>query len=91
MARCLLVVEQRLWLRGNGLIFRPGVALSGMERVCADDSVVLRCPDGSTREATIRGTSLVSGPNSAGAVDLLLDAVGKDEVPIGTEVWSVGH
>jgi hypothetical protein len=90
MPRRLLVVEQRHWLRGRGLILAPGVVPGEGERIKAEDRVVLIRPDGSTRDAMIRGTSTYFSPGSAMKVDLLLDLSGKDEVPIGTEVWSVG-
>jgi hypothetical protein len=90
MSRRLLVVEQRFWLRGKGLILEPGFAPVEGERIKAGDRVVLIRPDGSTRDVMIRGISTYSSPDLATRMDLLLDLASKEEVPIGTEVWSVG-
>ncbi|WP_435009361.1 hypothetical protein P12x_000613 [Tundrisphaera lichenicola] len=88
MARRLLVVERRLWLRDKGLILDPGIIPVGGEPIGVGSQVVLRRPDGSTCAAVIRGTSTDSGSATAGRIRLLLDEVGRDDVPIGTEVWS---
>jgi hypothetical protein len=90
MSRRLLVVSQRFWLRGRGLILSPGMVPVEGERIMVGDRVSLIRPDGTTRDATIRGTSTYPDPASTTKVDLLLDVVSKEEVPIGTEVWSVG-
>jgi hypothetical protein len=87
MPRRLLVVRQRIWLRGKGLILTPGFIPTSSDSVRPGDRVILRCPDGSTREATVQGTRHTLTENE---VDLLLGEVTKDEVPIGTEVWSIG-
>ena len=91
MSRRLLVVEQRFWIRGRGLVVTPGVVPVEGERIKAGDCVLLIRPDGSTRDVMIRGTSTYFLPDSSARVDLLLDLRSKEEVPIGTEVWSVGE
>jgi hypothetical protein len=90
MPRCLLVVEQRFWVRGKGLLLSPGVVPLPGERVRVGDLVALVRPDGSTKEVMIRGTSTRSTDGPGLEVDLLLDLPGGAEVPIGTEVWSTG-
>ncbi len=90
MSRRLLVVERRFWIRGRGLIVTPGVVPGEGERIKAGDCVLLIRPDGSTRDVMIRGISTYSSPDSSVRVDLLLDLASKEQVPIGTEVWSVG-
>lgn len=84
MARRLLVIRRRLWLRGKGLILEPGVVPLQGERIRAGDRVVLKRPDGSGLETMIRGTITDSG-----RIHLLLDEANKDEVSVGTEAWSV--
>jgi hypothetical protein len=90
MSRRLLVVERRFWIRGRGLVVEPGVVPVEGERIKAGDCVLLIRPDGSTRDVMIRGLSTCLSPDSAMKVDLLLDLASKEEVPIGTEIWSVG-
>jgi hypothetical protein len=89
MPRRLLVVEQRLILRGKGLRLIPGFVHEAGERIRAGDAVVLHRPDGSTFEANIQGTSTSVEWPSSNQLFLLLDVTNKTIVPIGTEVWSI--
>ncbi len=90
MPRRLLVVEQRMILRGKGLMLTPGIILSAGQRIQAGDSVVLNRPDGSSLVATIQGTSSAIERGSSNQLFLMLDLLDKNQAPIGTEVWSIG-
>jgi hypothetical protein len=88
MGRRLLVVEQRFFLRGKGLMLTPGVVPLAGERIKPGDPVLVRRPDGSSLETTIQGTSTAVEFRSASQVFLLLELADKNQVPVGSEVWS---
>jgi hypothetical protein len=90
MSRRLIIVRRRLWVRDKGLSLEPGFAPIAGERILAGDRVVVRRPDGSTLETMIRGTSIDSSGNAVGLLHLWLDLTNKNEVPIGSEIWSIG-
>lgn len=87
MARRLLVVEDTFLIKGRGLIPAPGV-LRDSGRIRVGDPIELRRPDGTSIAWQIGGIEILDGS----AVDknntcILLKDLGKDDVPIGTEIW----
>jgi hypothetical protein len=89
MSRRLLVVRRRLWVRDKGLSLEPGFVSIVGERILAGAQVVIHRPDGSMLETMIRGTSTDSGANAGGLTRLWLDLTNKQDVPIGSEIWSI--
>jgi hypothetical protein len=89
MARLLFTVEDIWIVRGRGIGPLPGIIPQGDEKFQRGDRLQLRRPDGSTLMTTIAGWDMFNrGPN--GEVFILLEkSITKDQVPIGTEVWSV--
>jgi hypothetical protein len=89
MARLLFTVKDRFAVRGRGLVILPGIVPEGKERFCIGDCVELRHPNKTTRRTHIAGLELMCPmpPDGAHAV-LLSSDLTKDDVPVGTEVWS---
>lgn len=69
----------------------PGIVPQGEERFRVGDTIVLRRPDGSRLEWTIGGIEIIrySPPRPKSDVVILLRDLNRDDVPIGSEVWSV--
>ncbi len=87
MARRLLVVEDRFLIKGRGLVPVPGISL-GDERTRVGDPIELRRPDATTLVWEIGGSEWRHGAApDKNATCILLKDLGKDEVPIGTEIW----
>ena len=76
-------------IRGRGLVPVPGIIPVGEERFRAGDPLLLKRPDGSELRTTISSLEILD-PNPTNQVVVLLKELAKEDVPIGTEVWSVG-
>jgi hypothetical protein len=88
MGRCLFVVEDTFLIRGRGLVPVPGIIPEGEERFRVGDRIMLKRPDGSEMEWEIGGLELLC-PNPRHDVVILLKGMSKEDIPIGTEIWSV--
>jgi hypothetical protein len=88
MARRLFTVEFTFLIRDRGLVLVPGIIPEGEERFRVGDPIALRRPDGSFIEANIGGLEMLD-PNPRRDVVVMLKGMTKDDVPVGTEVWSV--
>lgn len=91
MARCLFVVENTFFIRGRGLVPFPGIVPQGDERFYIGDPISLRRPDGSCLDWAISGIEMINctPPRRHNEVVIVLHGLSKDDVPIGTEVWSI--
>jgi hypothetical protein len=91
MARRLFIVEDTFSIKGRGLVPVPGILPEGEERFRVGDPILLRRPDGSCLEWRIGGIEMIlcSPPKPRHDVVILLKNLGKDDLPIGSEVWSV--
>jgi hypothetical protein len=87
MARRLFTVSDTFLIRGRGLVPVPGLPISE-ERFRAGDPLLLKRPDGTELRTTI-GSLEILDPNPTNQVVVLLKELVKEDVPIGTEVWSV--
>lgn len=89
--RRLLTVTDTFAIEGRGLVLAPDVDLGSECQLTL--TVELRRPDGSRLRATaLAQVPFVSPPNPNRRLRhfLTLHAdVGKDDVPIGTQVWAV--
>ena len=88
MARCLFTVVDTFLIRGRGLVPVPGIIPVGDERFRVGDPLLMKRPDGTTLR-TVIGRLEHLHPNPRHDVVVLLEELGKEDVPIGTEVWSV--
>jgi hypothetical protein len=87
--RRLFVVTDAVVIKGRGIVLFPGIVPVGDEVFRAVDKILLRGPDGSSLTTAIRSLELVS-PNPRNEVHVMLATANKEDVPVGTEVWSVG-
>ena len=88
MGRRFLLVEDSFLIKGRGLVVLPGLAPQGDERFRVGDPITLKRP-----------TARISVGRSAGSRSprvllqmrllMLLKGLSREDVPIGTEVWSV--
>src|SRR5262245_11277386 len=88
MARRLFVVEHVVVIERRGIALVPGILVEGEERFRAGDPIVLRKPDGSSTIMKIGALELMC-PNPRGEVTIMLAHLGREDVPVGTEVWSI--
>ena len=89
MGRRLFVVEDTFAITSRGLVLVPGILPKGNERFRVGDPIELRTPDGSAIATRIGGLEMIC-PNPRGDLVIMLKELAKTDVPIGTEVWSVG-
>ncbi len=89
MARLLFTVEDAFFIEGRGLVPFPGIVPVENERFRIGDSIMLKRADGTELKRQLAGIELCSPPQPNYAVVILLKGLTKDDVPIGTEVWSV--
>jgi hypothetical protein len=88
MPRCLFIVTDTFLIRGRGIVLIPGIVPIGQERFHVGDPVRLKRPDGSDVRRVISGIELPY-LNPSGGASILVKDLTKEDVPIGTEVWSV--
>jgi hypothetical protein len=91
MTRCLFVVEDTFYIKGRGLVPIPGILIQDEERFRVGDPLLFQRPDGSCLEWKIGGIEMIHAtpPRPRNEVVFLLKDLNKEDVPIGTEVWSV--
>ena len=90
MGRRLFVVQDTLAIQGRGLVLIPGILPEADECFRVGDPILLRKPDGSAITTQIDALELMCS-NPHGAVVVMLKKFDKDDVPVGTEVWSVAN
>jgi hypothetical protein len=89
MATLLFVVEDTFAIPGRGLLLTPGIIPGGKVILRAGDRIRMRRPDGKTTDSTISSNEcLMSAPHN-NASYLVFNELTKDDVPIGTEIWSI--
>jgi translation elongation factor EF-Tu-like GTPase len=89
MARRLCTIEDTFFIEGRGLIPVPGIIPQGKEIFRVGDSLLLKRPDGSSVPTAIAGLEMIHLPLPRQDVVILLKGLAKDDVPVGTEIWSV--
>ncbi|MFN0198942.1 MAG: hypothetical protein ACKVT0_19510 [Planctomycetaceae bacterium] len=87
MARHLYTVSDTFFLQGRGVVLIPGIKPVDDELFRIGDPIVLRKPDGTTMNTEIGGIEMLD-PNPNYEVVIMLKGLTKDDVPVGTEVWS---
>ena len=78
-------------IKGRGLVLVPGIVPQDEERFRVGDPILLKRPDDSHLGWTIGGIEMISctAPRSRNDLPILLKDLNKEDVPIGSEVWSV--
>src|SRR5687767_463766 len=93
MARRLFNVADLFTIRGRGIVLLPGIVPINDERFGPGDPLLLKRPDGTELKARIkwlewRGKWVGEPPNPR-PYSVLLEGLTAEDVPQGTEVWSV--
>lgn len=88
MPRRLFTVADSFRIEGRGLFLVPGIVPEDDERFRVGDPLLLKRPDGSELR-TVVGSLELTTPNPNHEVVVNLKGLGKEDVPTGTEVWSV--
>lgn len=86
--RRLFTVTDTFTVTGRGIVLVPGLVPIGDERFSVGDPILLRCPDGLEVMTNIAGLEFPH-PNPNYEMLILLKDFRADDVPVGTEVWSV--
>ncbi len=89
MARLLITVEDTFYIKkGRGVVPAPGIIPFADERIFAGAPILLRRPDGTTQRWKIGGIEMPNPPPPRGDIFILLSGLTKEDVSIGTEIWS---
>jgi translation elongation factor EF-Tu-like GTPase len=91
MTRLLIIVEDVFVIEGRGIVLVPGIIPQGEERFHSGDPVTLKRPDGSELEWCIGGLEMLCPSPRPDEVVIMLKGLSMDDVPKGTEVWSMHH
>jgi hypothetical protein len=89
MKRLLLTVEGTEVIANRGLALLPGIVFQPDEEFCAGDLIVLQRPDGSAVIWRIGSLAVRTPSPWHNDVCLVLKRMTKEDVPVGTEVWSI--
>lgn len=82
----LFTVTDTFLIRGHDLILAPGIS-SNHDNVRVGDPLRLKRPDGSILESAIGSIEMLT-PNPMRVFPIAVRNLSKDDVPIGTEVWT---
>jgi hypothetical protein len=86
--RRLFTVTNRFNVKGRGVVLLPGLKPIDEKRFQVGDAIRLKRPDGVELTVPIAGLELPH-PNPKYECLVLLHELDQEDVPIGTEVWSV--
>jgi hypothetical protein len=81
-------VDDIFEISGRGCVVTPGIPKGSDVALKVGDALVLRRPDGSLLHTVLRGIEMGGAPAFPGVPLLLGSELTKDQVPIGTEVWT---
>jgi hypothetical protein len=89
MARLLFRVTEVFTVQTRGIVLLPKLNFVGDERFRVGDPLLLKRPDGTEIDTTIGAVELLKPVGQPCEPVIMLTELGKQDVPIGTEVWSV--
>jgi hypothetical protein len=87
VARRLFTVADTFTVQGRGIVLVPGIDPAEDERFKVGDPLLLKRPDGAEGVVIIGGLEFVHP--YPGWIAVLLEESRKEDIPIGTEVWSI--
>ena len=88
MTRLLLTIEATFRVKEGGLALIPPLMIQDGEGFRVDDPIILKRPDGSTIKWQIGGLTPIPPKRSPREIGLVLKGLKKQDIPVGTEVWS---
>jgi hypothetical protein len=91
VVRLLFTVTDTFSIPGRGVVLLPELTPVGEERFRVGDPLKLRRPDGAEASVCIGGLEFLKSvkPKSKCELVIMLSGTRKEDIPIGTEVWSV--
>ena len=89
MATFASKIDDVFQITGRGCVVVPGIPKSFGLTIRIGDSVVLKRPDGTELETTIRGLEMFSRVPLDFTPVLLGNEISKDMVSLGTELWII--
>ncbi len=87
--RLLFSVTDTFTIQGRGIVLLPELKLVDDERFRVGDLVRLRRPDGTEDVVPIRGLEFLKCEDGPCKLVIMLSGMSKEDVPVGTEVWSI--
>lgn len=88
MSRLLFSVLDTFLIRGRGIVLAADV-LPEQIQLTINEPIELRRPDGSSIITKVSGIEYASPPDPNRPLAILLPRdISKEQVPVGTEVWS---
>lgn len=92
MSHRLFDVDESFTIRGRGIVLLPGVPkYEPHPRVSPGMFIELHRPDGTVLATTIQSIEWFQTPSQPAAPLLMPPEIGKEDVPVATEVWLVNH
>ena len=86
--RLLFTVTETFTVSGRGVVLLPELTFVGEEKFSVGEPLRLRRPDGAEEVVPIGGLEFLKYYGKCqGAI--MLSGKGKEDVPVGTEVWAV--
>lgn len=83
-----LMIVDYVFQHRDGVALFPGLNLPGLPReVRCGDKLELRRPNGTRFAAVIAGIEHAERVDRSNAYPVRIASVGKEDVPVGTEVW----
>jgi hypothetical protein len=89
--RLLFTVTQTFAIQGRGVVLLPELRLIGEERFRVGDPLLLKRPDGKQDQVRIGGLEFLTPISGRCQLVVMLTDRSREDVPVGTEVWSVEH
>jgi hypothetical protein len=87
--RLLFRVEETFNVPGRGVVLLPELRPIGPERFSVGDPLVLKHPSGIEENVRIEGLCFLTPRDFKCQLVVMLSGKNKDDIPIGTEVWSI--
>lgn len=87
--RLLFTVIEVFTAPGRGIVLLPELRPVGEERFSVGDPLIVQRPDGTEVMVQIAGLEFLKASDGSCQLLVMLSGKSKEDVPVGTEVWSV--
>ena len=88
MSAFICRIDDVFQIAGRGCVVTPGIPKDADLRLKVGDPLLLRRPDGSDLRTILRGIEMGGSPEFPGIPILLGAEVSKEQVPVGSELWT---
>ena len=83
------IIEDVFESAGRGCVITPGIPKDAKFNIKIGDPISLKLEDGSEIRTTVRGIEIGGGLSQPGIPLLLPADMSKEQIPIGTELWTL--